>query len=64
MCGLMTQHVQLLKKAVVVSLDFSEKKKFNSLNAEAGEPEPWTAFRNVDSPYMALRLLGASFLAC
>ena len=39
-CGFITQQVQLLKKAVVVSLDFSEKNKLNSLCAEAGESEP------------------------
>jgi hypothetical protein len=40
MWGLMTQQVQLLKKAVVVNFDFSEKKKFSSLSAETGESDP------------------------
>jgi len=63
MWGFIIQQVQLLNIAVGLNVDFSEKKKSNSLCADPGASLPWQALRTPSVPYKALKLFGASTLA-
>lgn len=59
----MTQHEQLLNKAVAFIALFPPKKKFNSSIACSSESDPWIAFLTPSVPNIALKLFGASILA-
>ena len=60
-CGLITQVVQLVKKAG--GFMFPEKKKSVSLFQLGPESLPWTAFLVLSVPKIALREFGALYLA-
>ena len=57
--------MQFLSLGVVYNGESSPKKKFNSLSADFGESDPWTALNLglPGVPNLALTLLGASLIA-
>jgi len=62
-CGLITQQLQLLYRAVADKGELPPKKNSSSLLAERGESDPCTALNVASVPNLPLILLGASCFA-